>query len=75
MYESKYFFVSGIHPFSMNHFIVHCGGIRNVPDDVMAAANRSVEDETNMKRQRIEKLHRINIRNNLHIVDRKYDLV
>jgi hypothetical protein len=42
------FLVTGIHPFSMNHFIAHCAGIRNVPDDVMAAANTSVEDERNM---------------------------
>lgn len=63
------FFHSGIYPLSIDHFIFQCKSIRGVPPEVKNRAKATIDQEREERQQRIMSKGRINIVNQILLVD------
>ena len=56
---------TGIYPPSLNSFLVHCQGVREVPNERLNDAKAALEAQKAAKKVRLQNLPRTNVRENL----------
>ena len=62
------FFHTGIYPFSVDHFVYFCHGVRGVPPEARARAEAAIKAENEATTERVENKRRKLNTDDLHIV-------
>ena len=68
------FSMRGIYPVSIEHFIVNCFCVRDVPPEVRVQAKEVVAKEKEDRAQRLQNRPRRNVHDQLLLVDSSFEL-